>query len=331
MCSGQGRGRLPQDVTFPPPSPRATVVACTPPFSCTTMLTRLTSWWHRLRDSLRWDFSVQLDPSDIVPGTPPPGDTPLDQAAHALSRAQRLFVLAGSGLSAESGIATFRVDPDALYQQPLWRTFTHRATYDRDPIPMLTWHQRWRDELRSTTPNPAHHALASLARRIPHVFVATLNVDALLEDAVGPAPPASLDIVHLHGEILWVRCDSCQDRFEDHAFDFLADSACPICQGARRPDVVWFGEALPEERLERASQAAARADVCLIIGTSGIVHPAAQLAQVAARAGAVLLEINPNPSELSALASVTLRAPAGEILPDLLLPLAALASPQHST
>ena len=241
------------------------------------------------------------------------GETELERAAYLLGRAQRVLVFAGSGLSAESGVATFRDEQEGVYEQPSLQEMTRTETFEVDPEAQLAWHQRWRDELEHAPVHPGQRALVRLSQG-REWSVATQNVDHLLERAAAEQG-ATLPIWHLHGELTRVRCHDCGHTFEDPNFDFIARPPCPQCGGRLRPDVVWFGEQPPAELMERARDAARRAEVCLLLGTSGVVYPAAALPEIASAQGARLLEINPSPTPLSPMCDVTVRARAGQALP----------------
>ena len=239
----------------------------------------------------------------------------IEQAAASLAGGRRVLVCAGSGLSAESGVPTFR-GKEGIFNDPDIARLTHVSTFESDREEMMQWYQARRDALAAIEPNPGHLALLKLAR-LGDYTVATQNVDHLLEaaaDQVGFRP----EIHHLHGSLLEVRCNRCGYSFEDLDLDLGAMPTCERCGGPLRPGVVWFGENLPSGSLEASAQAARLAEVCLIIGTSGMVQPAASLPHAARAAGATLIEINPNPSELSSIAHLCLRGPAGEVLPALL-------------
>ncbi len=228
--------------------------------------------------------------------------------------AQRVVALTGAGMSAESGIPTFR-DP----QSGLWAKYdpTQLATvgaFERDPKLVWDWYEWRRATRRDTQPNPGHFALAAMAKLLPHFVVVTQNIDGLHHLAGSP------DAIELHGNLARNKCsreDVVIDRAEARATnDGLL--ACPRCGAYLRPDVVWFGEALPRDALERAFAEATHCDAFFAIGTSGLVEPAAALPRFAKRAGAFVVEINPEETPLSASADVVLRGKAGQVLPALM-------------
>ena len=247
-----------------------------------------------------------------------------DAVADLVRRAEWITVFSGAGMSAESGIATFR---DA--QTGLWEKFdpAELATpeaWARDPALVWGWY-RWRArEVLAAQPNAGHRALAELATSRT-VMIVTQNVDDLHERA-------GSDVVsHLHGSLFAPRCSVCGTPYDGPgAFPDFGDTGtapddprvdpptCPRCGGMVRPGIVWFGEALPESDWQRADQAFRAAEVVLVVGTSGIVYPAAALPERAVRAGIPVIEFNPSPSALSDIVTHSLRMPAAVGLPALL-------------
>jgi NAD-dependent deacetylase len=234
------------------------------------------------------------------------------QAAEALRKARHVCVLTGAGISAESGIPTFR---DAL--TGLWSKFSPQElappeAFARDPETVWSWYE-WRRELvRQAQPNAGHLALAELARRVPGLTLVTQNVDGLHQRA------GSQGVLEYHGNILRDRCTVEQivaERSEDTRTGL---PRCAACGGLLRPDVVWFGEAIPAGPMTLAAAAAEDCDVFLSVGTSSLVYPAAGLAEVALRRRATVVEINPNETDLSPHSHLVLRGPSGQILPALL-------------
>jgi NAD-dependent deacetylase len=234
------------------------------------------------------------------------------EAARAVGGARHVCVLTGAGISAESGIPTFR---DAL--TGLWSKFRPEElatveAFERDPQLVWQWYEWRRDLVRQAQPNAGHRALAELARRVPSLTLVTQNVDGLHQRAGSPA------VLEYHGNILRDRCMLEQvvaDRSDDSRHGL---PRCAACGGLLRPDVVWFGEAIPREAMLLAAAAADDCDAFLSIGTSSLVYPAAGLAEVALQRRVPVIEINPNPTDLSAAADVVLQGPAGTILPLLL-------------
>ena len=228
----------------------------------------------------------------------------------ALRRARRVVALTGSGISAESGVPTFR---DA--QTGLWANYDPQElatpeAFARDPELVWRWYAWRRGLVEGARPNAGHMALADLERRAPVFTLVTQNVDGLHGEA------GSLNVVELHGNIRRSRCSVENVTVEPEEAEHLPP-LCPNCGSPLRPDVVWFGEALPAEALRAASEAARSCDVLLSVGTSGLVYPAASLPHEALEGGAAVVEINPDPTPLSAHAEFAVRGKAGEVLPDL--------------
>ena len=229
-----------------------------------------------------------------------------------LRAAKRVAVLTGAGISAESGVPTFR---DAL--TGLWAKFDPRelatpSAFERNPKLVWDWYAARRAQVLAVAPNAGHAALARLEACVPDFLLATQNVDGL------HARAGSRKLVELHGNIARVRCSRearvvGQWRESVDAFP----PRCPACNAFLRPDVVWFEELLPQDALERAERAARRCDVLLVVGTSGEVYPAASLPRHARASGARVVEINPDETPLSALADDRLRGLSGTILPAL--------------
>lgn len=227
-----------------------------------------------------------------------------------LSQARRVAVLTGAGISAESGIPTFR---DAL--TGLWANYDPQelATpegFARNPKMVWEWYASRRARMAGVRPNPGHDALARLERRFDTFTLVTQNIDSLHQRA------GSREVVELHGNITRVKCS-----LEQRVVSGFAESESPprcSCGAYLRPDVVWFGEMLPADALARAEDAAEHCDVFLSIGTSAQVYPAAELPLRALSAGATVVEINPERTALTRHIQFALQGPAGEVLPLLL-------------
>lgn len=239
-----------------------------------------------------------------------------DSVLDAARRSSRVTVLTGAGMSAESGIPTFR---DA--QTGLWSTFSPEDLaspegWARDCDLVWGWY-RWRAELvRRAEPNAGHLALAEWQSRV-HLDIATQNVDDLHERA------GSTVLAHVHGSLFDPRCSECGIRstpdeqpLEDEP-DRLPPPPCPHCGAPMRPGAVWFGEDLPEEQWAAALNAVEGADLVVVVGTSGVVFPFAGLPAVARSAGACVVEINPVETQISDMADHRWRTTAASGLPRL--------------
>jgi NAD-dependent deacetylase len=227
----------------------------------------------------------------------------------ALRQARRVAALTGAGISAESGLATFR---DA--QTGLWARFDPRelatpAAFARNPQLVLDWYAWRREQVAAAQPNAGHSALAELERRAPEFALITQNVDGLHQRA------GSRNVIELHGNIARVKCSREGTLVAHWEASSGAVPRCANCGAWLRPDVVWFEEMLPERALAAAEDAARRCDVLLVIGTSSEVYPAAALPALARRAGTCVIEINPDATPLSAIADYAVRGAAGHILP----------------
>ena len=234
-----------------------------------------------------------------------------------LATARRVAVLTGAGISAESGIPTFRDALTGLWAQYDPQQLATPEGFSRDPKRVWEWYAERRRQIAGVQPNPGHRALAALAARFQSFALVTQNIDSLHQRA------GSTDVIELHGNIARVRCS----REQIVVADFTEDESPPRCGcGAwLRPDVVWFGETLPLDALAKAEAAAADCQVFLSVGTAAEVYPAAELPLAAKRAGATLVEINPQATALTQLADFVLQERAGTALPLLLKALAASA------
>lgn len=245
-----------------------------------------------------------------------PGPAELEEARRQIERARRVVVLSGAGMSAESGVPTFRDAQTGLWAQFRVEDLATEAAFRADPQRVWAWYRHRREQIAAIEPNAGHRSLADYARRHPgRLTVVTQNVDGLHQRA------GSVDAIALHGNIAqdrWLdRPRPCCDAHA-HAPEPGEPPRCPVCGNLRRPDVVWFGEMLPPRALAAAEQAAEAGDLMLVVGTSGLVYPAAGLAHVARRHGAMVVVINPAATELDAVAHLCLRARAAQCLPPLL-------------
>jgi len=234
-----------------------------------------------------------------------------DDLAAALNAAATIAVLTGSGLSADSGVPTFRDPQDGLWAHYRPEDLASPEAFERDPDVVWQWYRARRQTLDHVTPNAGHRALAEMADLLPDLRLITQNVDGLHEDAGQP------DVVAFHGNIRINRCH--REGRVVHVDDAVdAPPSCPHCGALVRPGVVWFGEAIDADAIERATAAAQACDVFLSVGTSAEVHPAAGLADLARRNGARVAEINPDATALSDRVDWLVRDSAARALPDLL-------------
>jgi NAD-dependent deacetylase len=236
----------------------------------------------------------------------------LAQGARAIAGAARIAVLTGAGVSAESGVPTFR---DA--QTGLWANFRPEdlatpEAFAANPKLVWEWYAWRRQQLDRVAPNAGHLALAELQRRCPSVTLITQNVDGLHAQA------GSKRVLELHGNIRRSKCFDEETVVDTWPETDAVPPRCPACGAWLRPDVVWFGEMLPRGTYEAALAATQDCEVFLSIGTSTVVEPAASLPFLALGRGAKVIEINPQPTPLSASASIVLRGPAARVLPELM-------------
>ena len=240
--------------------------------------------------------------------------TSIDAARAALAAARRVVVLTGAGVSAESGIPTFRDAQTGLWARYDPMQLATEEGFRADPSLVWRWYAWRRDLVAKAEPNAGHRALAAAEGRFERFRVITQNVDGLHASA------GSTGLVELHGNILRTICLE-QCGFSETSPERLPAGEpprCPRCGGWLRPGVVWFGEMLDPRSLQEAGAEAADCDVMLVVGTSGLVYPAAGLPAGARRAGAAVITVNPEATELDGLATACLRGKAAEVLPALL-------------
>jgi NAD-dependent deacetylase len=227
----------------------------------------------------------------------------------ALKAAQHIVASTGAGISAESGVPTFRDAQTGLWSKFRPEELATPEAFLRNPKTVWDWYA-WRRELVARAePNPGHRALVALEASVPEFTLITQNVDGLHRRA------GSRNVLELHGNIMQTKCfseDTLVTEWKDHG---ETPPRCPACNGLLRPNVVWFGEALPADALEQAVTASRTCDIFLSIGTSTAVAPASSLPFTAHAAGAIIVEINPDATPLTRQAQHVLRGPAGEILP----------------
>jgi NAD-dependent deacetylase len=224
--------------------------------------------------------------------------------------AQRVLVLTGAGISAESGVPTFRGGGNSAVWKGLpFDVISSAQMVKRDLPAVWEWFDYRRDILKNLAPNAAHKAIVRWQRqsRFSEFTLVTQNVDGLHQYA------GSTDVIEMHGSIWRARCISCHSTFEILRDDKRQEE-CASCGEHLRPDVVLFGEMLPTGAFERAAEAAAKCELCIVIGTSALVYPAASLPEIAKANGAFLCEINPERTPLSDLCDVVLTGKAGELL-----------------
>ncbi len=234
----------------------------------------------------------------------------LQAVANMIASARSVAVLTGAGVSKESGIPTFRDAQTGLWAKYDPQQLATTAGFKSDPGLVWRWYDYRRQLLASVEPNNGHYALVELEGLVPKVTVVTQNVDGLHQKA------GSHNVIELHGSITSFFCFDKRHPAADVAAGLSEPPRCH-CGSLIRPAVVWFGEMLPEEAFDRASEAMFEADVILVIGTSGLVQPAASLPLTARLRGAKIVEINPERTPIAESADAFLEGPSGQILPQL--------------
>jgi len=234
---------------------------------------------------------------------------PLEQARALVQKASSIAVLTGAGISAESGISTFR-GASGLWKQFRPEDLATPHAFRRDPNTVWEWYDWRRSLIDHAAPNAGHLALADLERRVASFTLVTQNVDGLHQKA------GSRTVIEIHGSIWILRCSQCDRSWVDYSVPLPLVPHC-ACGAMARPGVVWFGEQLPHDAWLTAEKAAVGCDVFLVVGTSAAVYPAAGLADTARSAGAKVIEVNVEKTAISHAVDFSLTGPAGEILPKL--------------
>ena len=234
------------------------------------------------------------------------------RAVAVLKYARSVFVLTGAGISAESGIPTFR-GTDGLWRNYSAEQLATADAFQKDPRLIWDWYHWRQSVILKAEPNLAHHALVLLEQAVERFLLLTQNVDNLHRRA------GSKNVLELHGNIFWARCSSCGRRAE-HVSGEESTGDLPTCECGEllRPDVVWFGETIPADVWHASLDFLSHADVAIICGTSGVVWPAAAIPGIACGQGVKTIEVNVEPTAISSIVDVSITGKATEVLPDLL-------------
>jgi NAD-dependent deacetylase len=230
-----------------------------------------------------------------------------------LAKAKNVMVITGAGISAESGIPTFR-DEKGLWRKSNALDYATREAFKRDPGKVWKWYDERRANMGHARPNPAHLTLAKMARPGRRVFIVTQNVDDLHEQA------GSKEVVHIHGSLWRIRCERDGTVLENREVPLSENPPTCMCGEVMRPDIVWFGEELPRQPVEQIVHYLLEGgiDLCLIVGTEATFGYIVQWALQAREAGAMVVDVNPRDTGLGSIVDVHLRGKAGEVVPRLL-------------
>jgi len=222
----------------------------------------------------------------------------------------KIVFFTGAGMSAESGVPTYR-GRGGIWHQYRWEEVACQAAFDKDPLKVLKFHELRRQAVLKCKPHRGHEVLVRIERQHPEVTVITQNIDGLHQRA------GSKNVIELHGSLWRLRCPECRTKVEDRGLKYKSYTC--RCGAWLRPDITWFGDYLDESIIARASETIRECDLFVSIGTSGVVWPAAGFPELARANGAFCIEVNPEPTELSAEFDRVYRGKAGEILPSVFM------------
>lgn len=235
----------------------------------------------------------------------------MNEVRERIAGCERIAVMTGAGISAESGVPTFR-GPGGLWEGHRPEELATPAAFAADPHKVWRWYDWRRGLVSKCEPNAAHQALVRLEQRTENFHLITQNVDGLHRLA------GSTDPTELHGNLWITRCTSCKDIREDRRVPIPVPPTCEICGEMLRPHIVWFGESLDAANLDRAAKATAACELFLVVGTSGVVYPAAGFVDLALRGGATVVQVNLEPTPQTGCVQVSFEGKAGEVLPELI-------------
>lgn len=244
--------------------------------------------------------------------------TDIASIGEKLRSARHVVFLTGAGVSAESGVPTFRDRQTGLWAHFEAMDLATPEAYERDPALVWGWYQWRRSQVNQAQPNAAHRAIAAIEAKVARFTLITQNVDDLHERGGSQA------VLHLHGRLAISYCERCRNELTGACVGKIRQGGAAVdpprcaCGGRYRPGVVWFGESLPQTAWRAAAAAAGECDLFFCVGTSSLVQPAASLTDLALEAGATTVQINPASTDYDQRVDVALRGPAGEVLPRLL-------------
>lgn len=233
----------------------------------------------------------------------------IEKAHNIIATSRSITVLTGAGISAESGIPTYR-DEDGLWNNFRAEDFSSAEAFKKDPTVVWDWYKERRRTMAAAEPNDGHNALAQMERNAMQFMLLTQNIDGLHQRA------GTDNIVELHGSVWKLRCTNCLGEWQDRRDELPWLPYCESCHALARPAVVWFGESLNEAQWTQAHRAA-YCDTFLVVGTSALVNPVASLPEIAQKNRARIIEVNLSETSISAIADVSIRGKAGDILPQL--------------
>lgn len=221
---------------------------------------------------------------------------------------KKIVFFTGAGMSAESGVPTYR-GRGGVWSQYNWEEYACQDAFDRDPEKVLKFHELRRKSVLACAPHAGHYSIAELEKRHPHVWVVTQNIDGMHQRA------GNSNVIELHGSLWRLRCPS--HGISEDIGETFRSFKCEHCGTWLRPDIIWFGDMLNQDVISEANIIIRQCDLFISIGTSGVVWPAAGFPKIARENGAFCIEINPEPNEMSYLYNETIRETAGNALPSL--------------
>jgi NAD-dependent deacetylase len=231
---------------------------------------------------------------------------------HRIPNARSIAVLTGAGISAASGVPTFR-GRDGLWKNFRPEELANFSAFHNNPLLVWEWYLWRRDLIAKVKPNAAHYALVDLEKISKDFSLITQNVDNLHNLA------GSQNIIELHGNIMRNKCSQCNKPYPEEINLEKGVPSCNECGGTIRPDVVWFGEFLPQDAIQKAYNIAQNSEIFIIVGTSGVVEPAASLPFIAKQNRALLIEINPEQTPITAISDLFFQDSADKVLPRIIM------------